>query len=202
MANNSSRPYVIMFNGPPQSGKDFSTNVATKVCLTAGLRVAQVKVAGPLKDAVHTLHGLDVPTNFFEDRKEQPCEELFGAIPREEYIALSEKYAKTRYGQEFFGKVLVNQMRSLTDDVVVISDCGFQAEVNHVSQYVGPANLLLIRLHRDGCTFKNRDGVEDSRGYVTYSADDLVLDNDGTHLFENKLRASLPAILKRKWNLL
>jgi hypothetical protein len=44
---------------------------------------------------------------------------------------------------------------SLKDVVIVCSDVGFQSELDVIIHEFGANNVLLFRLHRDGCGFEN-----------------------------------------------
>lgn len=134
---------------------------------TTPFRVELIKFAGPLKMAVHTLLGIPQSTEFFEKEfgnewKERESNLFFGKTPRQEYIALSEEYAKLRYGSQLFGKVAVRRMMySNMQNTFIFSDSGFADEAVPVINHCKVENVLLIELERDGCNFSN-----DSRSYI------------------------------------
>ncbi|NDD53413.1 hypothetical protein EBZ39_05985, partial [bacterium] len=45
--------------------------------------------------------------------------------------------------------------------LVLVSDCGFKEELLPLARCFGTSNILMVHVHRDGCTFQN-----DSRSYV------------------------------------
>jgi hypothetical protein len=149
---------IVFLNGPPRVGKD-----------TVGKAVARVSgafetasFAAELKDATHRAFGLDVPTNHFELNKDEPQLRFFGKTPRQVYIAFSENFMKPLYGDEVFGKFLVETLAGMEQagvELVAITDSGFLHEARQVLRTYPEA--LLIRLHRQGCNFSN-----DSRGYI------------------------------------
>ena len=162
---------VLFLNGPPRAGKD--TVGAHLQMHFPGCEVA--KFAGELKDAVHAAFGMpNVPTDHFESRKDQPCEEFLGATPREVYIAYSERFMKPLYGQGVFGRMLVRTLRSMEDagvKLVAVTDSGFREEADEVLKAFPEA--LLIRLHRKGTSFKG-----DSRSYIQLGIEAVDMHND------------------------
>lgn len=179
---------LILFNGPPRSGKDTSAAMAMnflaeKSCF--GAYGYHYRFAEPLKDAVHALFGLAwVDTEHFNDQKSTKLDILFGMTPRAAYIWLSEQCAKPKFGNDFFAKVAVNRLKNFASATVVISDCGFQPEVDVLINEFGRENVHVIHVHRMGCDYK-----EDSRGYIKHPDLDHMyfLRNDGTmeHLRED-----------------
>lgn len=96
---------------------------------------------------------------------------------REEMIAFSEHYMKTRHGQDIFGKLLMSrcEAQSFWYSHFIIDDSGFQPEALHVISLAGKDNCHLIRLHRRGCDFGG-----DSRSYISLpGVQTLDLHNDG-----------------------
>lgn len=79
---------------------------------------------------------------------------------RQLLIHVSEKVIKPSFGNDAFGKAMVSQLPE--NGVVFVSDSGFSEELQPVINHVGADNVLVIRLHRDGCTFEG-----DSRDYLT-----------------------------------
>lgn len=75
-------------------------------------------------------------------------------------IHMSENVIKPSFGSDAFGKALVSQLPE--NGIVFISDSGFPEELQPVIDHVGADNLLVVRIHRDGCTFEG-----DSREYLT-----------------------------------
>lgn len=186
---------LVLFNGPPRSGKDTSTLMAMNFlqehkCYGHGAYA--YRFAEPLKDAVHALFGMaGIETEHFNDRKSTKTDEFLGMTPREAYIWMSEICAKPKFGKDFFAKVAVNHLKQFNDMTVVISDCGFQAEVDVLIDEFGVENVWLVHVHRMGCDFKN-----DSRGFIKHPdlQHMLFLRNDGTL---EHLRDDIKALLKR-----
>lgn len=162
---------AILFNGPPQSGKDTAVRLLAKH-LTASNNYMPIclKMAYPIKAAVHAFAGLDVEDDFFEDMKDRPCDPLLGATPRELYIAFGENFLKPHFGKNALGRIFVNRMLQYDDAfydpkevVVLCSDIGFIEEVEEVVDALGINNILMFTMHRVGTSFAG-----DSRDYVDY----------------------------------
>lgn len=172
---------IILFNGPPRSGKDTCTTMALD---HLGKSAVHYRFAAPLKDAVHGLFGMgNVKQEAFDFVKNDPSEMLMGMSPREAYIWMSEEVVKPKFGRDFFAGVAVNAIKNIADDkTVVISDCGFDEEVRKLIKAFGVYNVAIVYVKREGCSF-----AKDSRDYVT----DVVcrqfgIENNGSYGDLNK----------------
>lgn len=168
-------PKIILFNGPPRSGKDTATRFALDYF---GKRAVHLRFAAPLKDAVHGLFGMPgIMVEHFDEVKEIPQELFFGMSPREAYIWFSENAVKPKFGKTFFAKVMVNRIRTISyPNTIIISDCGFFEEVDELIKAFGKENIAIIYLKRDGTNFKG-----DSRNYVTHvDCEQYAITNDGS----------------------
>lgn len=154
-------PYVVFLNGPPRCGKDM---LAAE--LTPYITFSRAKAAAPLKRAFGAF--LDLDMQGIEEHKEtkSPLLQRAGSIERDTIrqalISLSEDWAKVRYGEDFFGRLLARDIATSTAKLTIITDSGFEPEVAAIVRRIGWRNCLLIRVHRDGCTF-----AEDSRSHIT-----------------------------------
>lgn len=156
---------IVLFNGPPRSGKDTAAALLGDLLAKRGVLYGTYSFASPLKKAAHALYGLNVPEKHFEDRKDKPADEFFGGTPRRVYIDLSERAAKPIWGNDFFAKVAAQAMSRMKSHVVV-SDCGFQHEIDVLKKSFPIGNILLIKMHRKGCDYSN-----DSRSYIKHDED-------------------------------
>ena len=148
--------YIILFNGPPRSGKD-------TLALELQKHLPKCKIfhlAEVLKNITHSTYGLNIPFDFFENVKDTPCFDLYNRTPRECYIQMSEHYIKPLYGNSFFIKKAVETIKSSHDDIWIVPDCGFNEEAKYLSSIDGVKCFYII-LSRDGKTFDN-----DSREYI------------------------------------
>lgn len=178
---------VVLFNGAPRSGKDSSSEALVTSPASKGWLVVEAKFAHALKQAAHELLGLGhLDPEHFDKVKDEPLPEFFGLSPRQFYIALSEKFMKPTINlEQVFGEVLMRklehfvntkaQVRDANNVLFAISDSGFAMEAVPVGQEFGWENILLVRCHREGCTFMN-----DSRSYIELPCTSIDLYNDGT----------------------
>jgi hypothetical protein len=177
---------VVAFNGPPGSGKDTCVNLLPNMLATGSTvyRVHHAKFAGPLKLASHALFGLGAADiNLFEAAKEQGNALLHGETPRKLYQKLSGNFAKVHYGQDFFGRVMCTIIDSIKvvsdgDTLIAISDAGFAAELAAVAEHVGPENMYVFNVMREGATFEG-----DTRSYI--GENDLPSGVHGSELDNN-----------------
>lgn len=169
---------VVLLNGPKHSGKTTLGKAVTKLLQRANpdLWVSNFGFADDLKKATHAALGMyNIPFDFFENRKDDKLDEFFGLSPREAYIAHSEVYMKQVYGQNIFAKLAHGKIIQIHNanvettnpqhegrSLFIMTDCGFQIEIETFCDLFGGANVLLVHLHRDGKNFAG-----DSRGYVS-----------------------------------
>jgi hypothetical protein len=88
---------------------------------------------------------------------------------------LSEDLLKERYGNDFFGLVMNNEISKAAQKLVIISDSGFASEAMPVVRKWGIGNCLQIQIHARG-TFDN-----DSRSYWKFAnLECRKINNDAT----------------------
>ena len=155
---------IVIFNGPPGTGKDIACLYFKKL----GYNHLS------FKDELfkETFKFFDVSKEWFmegyNDRsiKELPVQELRvdgkALSRRDAMIYVSEKYIKPKYGKEFFGAKLAEQIKY--DCFYCVSDGGFEEELTPVINKIGADNVILVQLTRDGCDFSS-----DSRKYFNGS---------------------------------
>jgi hypothetical protein len=167
---------VILFNGPPGSGKDTACRVLANL---QHWPIVVEKFAKSVKEGCHGLFGLVdengavVPHDAYELVKNKPMKKFMGMSPREAYIWYSEEVMKPKFGKDVFGRLTVARMNAVvardtepklgefTVRVWGISDSGFVEEAACVVENFGASNVALVRLYREGCDFTN-----DSRSYL------------------------------------
>lgn len=170
---------IYLLNGPPGCGKDTAGAMLANM-----LEGCTLKFAESLKEATHRMlagfvgNGI-VPFDWdaYEDCKDAPNPDFFGVTPRQMYIAVSEKLLKPLLGHGFFGREMALRIGALWDaGSVVITDCGFQEEVDALRDALPDAKYHLVRLRRKGCDFS-----ADSRGYIHNPGGTLAeIANDGS----------------------
>lgn len=167
-----SNKFVVILNGPPNSGKDVgAAHLAAKnIGVKKEFKESLIRIA----KSVFSLTDEQWDDLSKRKNKETPSDLLMGMSPRDALIFISEDVVKPAYGDAFFGQ---RARDSLVDGVNIFSDGGFQEEVAAVVESVGRDNILVVRIHRDGCSFAN-----DSRSYLPDNTCTTVVDlqNNGT----------------------
>lgn len=164
--------YVVFINGPPHSGKDTAAHFIFKEFMAGPWYAQKMKVSTPLKKAAHALFHVSRTAEKMEidGEKDVPSDDFFGNIPRQVYIDLSERHAKSLYGPGFFGRILGRRLiEPSLARLTIVSDAGFSVEVAEACRIFGPQQCFIMRLHRDGTSF---DG--DSRDYLDVEGVDSV----------------------------
>lgn len=166
---------VVLFNGPPRSGKDTYAKELNKLIKNS----IHVHFAEILKNATHRAFGLnDIPYDYFEERKDNNCVELDMAKPRDCYIRMSEYVFKPLCGENYFVKRMYFDTICKTDaDVILISDCGFNTEAKYLSECKDIKCFYCI-IEREGHTF-----INDSREYI--KIDNINKSRDTYHFYKN-----------------
>lgn len=188
---------IILFNGPPGSGKDTAVHLLTKHLMSRSHKhfPLSVKFSQPLKEAAHALVGLKVDYDHFEGKKDEPSDIFLGMTPREFYISLAEKYAKKFLKKDIFTDVLLRRCDSDAvwlathyieeemEALFLCSDIGFNQELEGILHHFGYDNVRLIKLYRP-----YKDYTNDSRGYVNGVVKTKNIHNDwDLETFEIKL---------------
>lgn len=144
--------HLILLNGPPSSGKDTAAAFIYQITDRASL----FKLSQPLKDAVRAFFDLtpgEIVHYEQEPQKSTPCARFHGLSYRQAQIELSEQHAKVIYNCHVFGQLAVDRIQRSSAQVFICSDSGFDYEAEPLIKYFRPEYTLLLRLHRDGCTF-------------------------------------------------
>lgn len=178
---------VVCLNGPPRSGKD---TIGEMFRSMTDLNVEVLKFAEPVKMAAHATISLLTGDKMVQGMehynacKDDPHDDFFGATPREAYISMSEDYCKKLFGEDIFGVAMVRRIKNLNPkpDLVVITDCGFQEEVDVLE---AAYECRVVHIVRDGCDFEN-----DSRGWLLN--EQYVIENNTT---PGRLRVEVAKVL-------
>lgn len=154
--------YVVVFNGPPGSGKD---------TLATFIRGVTSVVPRAFKDKLVSIaleiSGVDRRTwdNWYDHAKERPREQLWGHSCRSFLIMVSEDMIKPHLGSAYFGRAAADDIARnrayLEQYGVCFTDSGFKEELQEVVDLVGPERVIVVQLVRHGTSFKN-----DSRNYL------------------------------------
>lgn len=157
---------IILLNGPPRCGKDTAVSI---LCDLYGdtYTIRWERFSRPHKEAFAAMAREYIDDRFnvtqYEHRKDEVIPWL-GVSYRQWQIDFSEKFMKPLYGEDIFSRMLIERIRhriAVERYLCIISDCGFQTEVDALTARWRRNDLMLIRILRDGCSFKG-----DSRNYV------------------------------------
>jgi len=147
---------IILFNGPPGSGKDHAADYFKQ----HGFKHLSFKY----QLFKETIKYFNVEEKWFmdgyNDRSQKEVKSmLLGHMSRREaMIYVSEKIIKPRMGLDYFGRLVADEI-DLNKDYC-ISDGGFIDELIPVVEKVGNDNFVLVQLTREGHDFSS-----DSRRY-------------------------------------
>ncbi len=154
---------LIALSGPPRSGKDTIGNELAAVFRQhhPKIDVAVEALSMPLRYAIYALSGIPYTREHYEAQKDVPQGIFDGRTIREAIIALAEHHVRPIYGIGFFAQSLVNKMCGRAPDVIIITDLGFEQEVEVFDNAYGLDNVAYPQIVRVGCSF-----LGDSRSYV------------------------------------
>lgn len=182
---------VLILNSCPNTGKDTAAEWVVKKYNAQHLRFKDqlYKVAAQIA-GIEVEWMVSLATN--RELKETPLPyfkvNTQDVSPRQWLIHCSEKVVKPLLGDDFFGKSLAS---SITEDLVVCSDGGFESEV--LPLITAGHDVYVLRIERDGYTFEG-----DSRSYLPvkpFYKTFLVENNKSLLHFENKIYSIVDDIL-------
>ena len=179
-ANN---PLIIMFNAPPQSGKDTCADAIMEVF--KGVHKVNFKDSLYKRSAAILGYDLSFWTSICQNNilKDKPMKDIKigtqlirNATPRDMLIAVAENVIKPEFGNNIFAVDALNSIRqhmlnNIGDNIFVMPDCGFDYEADVIKGAFPNAKVVVVRIEREGHTFDN-----DSRNWVPC---DHVLVNEG-----------------------
>jgi len=190
---------VVLFNGPPKSGKNTACDI-----LHHKYDAEHYSFAEPLKILTHQFFGLtSIGSDRFEQQKSTPLPEFKNMTPRMAYIYMSEQIVKPFFGKNVWAERLVASIqhdiaKNYCNGFAVVSDLGFPYELDPIVETFGGENVFIVRLYRTGCDF-----ASDSRQYV--NRPDLtrtkcvdIHNNADVLTFHNEINAFAKGVLKLK----
>lgn len=151
---------IILVNGPPGSGKDtIGWDIMEWINDNAYPMMGYIsieKLALPLRKIVFAL--AEGELDIEQDKDKQV---MFGGLtPRKIMQSASEDWLKRLAGPNVFAELLSQRIDThyviydhIEHHYVVVTDCGFQTEVDYIVDKYGEDNVYLIRMMREGCNF-------------------------------------------------
>lgn len=168
--------YLIGLSGPPRSGKDTLGLMLRKEFQRNGILASTCALSFRMRQAVYGLLGIEYTLEHYETYKDQPQELFHGRTIRQEMIELSERHMKPRLGQDFWAHAwLIHIRRHPETQVAIITDMGFQSEIEKFEDELGAENCAWVQIQRDGYDFS-----KDSRSYVGGNVNNSHISNNGT----------------------
>lgn len=179
---------VVIFNSYANSGKDFICDYLSNTYGFNHLRF-KTKLVSLIID-FYNLSLFDIESLSSREYKEAPSPKLNGMSWRQALIHMSEVVVKPNFGKSFFGDSLVEEVIR-TGWCSVISDGGFYEEITPIIEAVGIENVIIIKIHCDGCSFEG-DSREflDIDGVTTYNVtnnkdEQFIIDVEKILMVEN-----------------
>lgn len=162
---------VLICNCPPQTGKDEFVKYLSYKYGIAHLEFKDKLIK--LTKMIYDVSDESWNSIYVSGEKDKPRQEFDGRSARQALIYVSEDVIKPKFGESYFGKCAVNNLRI---GVNGFSDGGFYEEMIEVVNHVGKENALIIRIDKEGRCFK-----DDSRGYVDIEGVEVIkVDNNGS----------------------
>lgn len=183
---------LIIFNGPPFSGKDTGVDAIFELPQLQGAENGiRARFKNVLYENTAQRYNLDLEqwVRICNDVtvKEQPQDYLDGKSPRQALIYESEEVIKKEHGELGVAVITANRLKDKIKDieypVIVFSDGGFNCEIKPLMEILGITRdqVLIFRCHADGCNFDN-----DSREWLDDYDHDVY--NDKTIQYHNTIR--------------
>lgn len=158
--------HFVLFNGPPRSGKDTAGH-AVRRHFQNFMSVRWEKFSLPNKFAFAGMMNAGIDdfgnVDIYEETKAAIVPTL-GVSYRQWQIDFSEKFMKPVYGNDIFGRLLLDRCKVRLNEpnwICPVSDCGFQVEADVLAHSFNLEKCLLITIRREGCSFEG-----DSREWV------------------------------------
>ncbi len=148
---------IVIFNGPPASGKDEAASLYKE-------KYGFGNLSFKYQLFKETIKHFDVDERWFmegyNDRTQKEKSEfaLQGMSRREAMIHVSEDIIKPKKGLDYFGQAVAEEI--FEDKNYALADGGFVEELEPIIEKVGAENIVIVQLTREGCDYSS-----DSRKY-------------------------------------
>ncbi len=167
--------YLIGISGPPRSGKDtLGAVLAAAIEDRFEVQPQVMQQSLPMRHMIYALMGMEYSLLHYEQNKDVPQVSLDGTTIRQAMIAISEEHVKPRYGKGQWARAAINRRWISNPKVMIVTDMGFEEEVDVFEKHFGRASCMWPQLKRPGHSFDN-----DSRSYVGTPSRAFMLDNPG-----------------------
>jgi len=187
---------LVLLNGPKRTGKDTAYQALTKKdhTLKPFMMVERFSYADIIRGATHNLLGLRVRLNYYdgEDKKDKINKDFLGLTPRQAYIEVGQAMRKI-FGKDVFNRTIASDITNFHkatkgEGLSIVTDCGFQVELDYLCKEFGNENVLLIKLMRSGGDYTFKDDI---REYVVsdgcksvFIANDSTIENFNENITE------------------
>lgn len=133
---------IIIFNGPPRSGKDFAARAVSQ-SIPGSLRIG---FADKIKRDTHARYGFpDIGIFAFEVTKDRENDLFEGKTPRQAYIETA-AINRMRFGEQYYGQYLWSVVSHIRPVVTLIPDAGKPEETEFLVGSAGAENCLLVKV--------------------------------------------------------
>lgn len=170
--------HIVVFNGPPQSGKDTMAELLAAHMDQQGVvtMVVPESLSLPLRWIAYAMTGYEGRRVDGPDYEEFKTTHFpaFNATGRQIMIDICERFLKPTYGIEIMANLLRARNENIGPAVLLIRDGGFQTEIESLVRWVGEDNLYVVNVLRNGTSFEN-----DSREWIHHKHS-FGCDNNGT----------------------
>ena len=152
---------IVIFNGPPASGKDEAASLYKE-------KYGFGNLSFKYQLFKETIKHFDVDERWFMEgyndraQKEKAEFALNGMSRREAMIHVSEDIIKPKKGLDYFGCSVAEEISE--DKNYALADGGFVEELEPIIKKVGLENIVIVQLTREGCDYSS-----DSRKYFNGS---------------------------------
>jgi len=148
---------IVIFNGPPRSGKDEAASYFKE---NFGFGNLSFKYQLFKETIAH----FEVNEEWFmegyrdRDQKEKKEFALNDMSRREAMIFVSEDVVKPKKGKDYFGRMVAEEIEEVKN--YAVADGGFVEELEPLIERVGAENIVIVQLTREDCDYSS-----DSRRY-------------------------------------
>lgn len=168
---------IILFNGPPRSGKDTAARFLFGHPDMQKYFCVFERMSMPIKKMFAAMMAVPIDkwgnVDGYEARKEEPVTVL-GESYRQWQIDCSERFMKPLYGEPVFARLFVSRVhRQHKAGVILVPDCGFDIEYSTLCEAFGKENILVVKIYRPGV-----DWSKDSRNYLKVGSNFVVAQYD------------------------